>query len=387
MKFKNTFLPPILGLLGLWTALFYSLKLTDVALPPPIETFPTERLPNGELPILWPAPQFSAIDQYGGHMTEQDLRGHVWVADFIFTRCTSACPIMTAKMLLVQKAVPSADVRFVSFSVDPDYDTPAVLRQYAAIWKGDESRWLLLSTTRKMLYHTAAGMRVAIMPTDDQDDPVLHSSLLLLVDQQGQVRRVYNSNTDSALHQLPADIALLTNEEKQVLLPAPNNADRSSSTGEQLFIALGCAGCHHQARIAPPLEGIFGKTVALTDGRTLPVDEAYLRESILDPTAKVVAGYLRLMPNYRSHLTEAQVDQLVAYLQTLGEHRADTQVNPVAAVSPSAAPTTATDPVCGMEISVNTETPHAEHEGKSYHFCSDHCRLMFTKNPARYVTR
>lgn len=387
MKFKETLLPPLLGVIGLWAALFYSLKLADVSLPLPIETFPTERLPNGELPILWSAPQFSAIDQHGRHITEQELRGHVWVADFIFTRCTSACPIMTANMLLVQKATPGADVRFVSFSVDPSYDTPEVLKQYASVWKGDEKRWLLLSTDRKMLYHTAAGMRVAVMPTDDPDDPVLHSSLFLLVDQQGQVRRVYNSSVDSAMRQLPADVVRLVNEDARLPIPEPTNGNSPAAAGEQLFVSLGCAGCHHHARIAPPLTGIFGGAVTLTNGQTVTVDETYLRESILDPTAKVVAGYLHLMPNYRPHLTDTQVDQLVAYLRTLDRNRVHDQVRQTVTLPSSTPLPTQVDPVCGMEISVSNDTPHTEHEGTSYHFCSDHCRTMFTKNPAKYTSR
>jgi protein SCO1/2 len=387
MKFRQTFLAPLLGLLGLWVGLFYSLKIADVSLPPPIEAYPTERLSNGELPVLWPAPQFSAIDQHGRRITNQDLRGHVWIADFIFTRCTSACPIMTAKMILMQKDTPHPEVRFVSFSVDPDHDTPEVLKQYAAIWKGDESRWLLLSTDRKTLYRTAAGMRVAIMPTDDQDDPVLHSSLFLLVDQQGQVRRVYNSSIDDAMRQLPADVALLANGEAWKPIPEPTSSASLAVAGERLFVALGCAGCHHEARIAPPLAGVFGSTVTLTDGSTVTANEAYLRESLLDPTAKIVTGYLGLMPNYRTHLNDTQVDQLVAYLRTLDRSRANDQVNQVTTISSSAPSATMIDPVCGMEISMSNEIPHAEHEGQSYHFCSDHCRAMFIKNPTKYANR
>jgi protein SCO1/2 len=386
MKFKQTFLP-LLGLLGLWTAVFYSLKLADVSLPPPLETSPTERRPNGELPILWAAPKFSAIDQHGRHVTDQDLRGHVWVADFIFTRCTAACPIMTAQMILVQKATSFPDVRFVSFSVDPDYDTPEVLKHYATIWQGDESRWLLLSTDREMLYHTAAGLRVAIMPTDDEDDPVLHSSLFFLVDQQGQVRRVYNGGDDNAMRQLPVDVAVLRSGGALLPIVEPDSDDAPAVAGERLFVALGCAGCHHHARIAPPLEGLFGKTVTLTDGRALPVDEAYLRESLLDPTAKIVAGYLRLMPNYRSHLNDTQVEQLVAYLRAFGEHTPNGPTSSLAASSPPTNLSTALDPVCGMEVRVNNDVPHAEHAGKLYYFCSDHCRRTFTRNSAKYVNQ
>ncbi len=89
--------------------------------------------------------------------------------------------------------------------------------------------------------------------------------------------------------------------------------------GERLFLALGCATCHasgSQAR-GPSLENLFGKMVTLRDGRTVEADEAYVRESILDPAAKIVAGFEPLMPSYRVQLNEEDVIKLIAYLKTL----------------------------------------------------------------------
>ncbi|HWP65860.1 MAG TPA: cytochrome c oxidase subunit II [Candidatus Limnocylindria bacterium] len=93
-----------------------------------------------------------------------------------------------------------------------------------------------------------------------------------------------------------------------------------AALGEQLFQAQGCASCHKAgaAQRGPALEGLYGRSVVLADGRTVVADDAYLRESILDSNAKIVAGYQPLMPTYRGLLTEEQVLQLITYLKGLG---------------------------------------------------------------------
>jgi cytochrome oxidase Cu insertion factor (SCO1/SenC/PrrC family) len=91
----------------------------------------TAARPDGPLPTLWSVPAYQLADQDGKTRTPQDLRGSVWVADFIFTSCKSICPVLTAKMVQVQRAVPDARLKFVSFSVDPERDTPEALHAYA----------------------------------------------------------------------------------------------------------------------------------------------------------------------------------------------------------------------------------------------------------------
>lgn len=97
-----------------------------------------------------------------------------------------------------------------------------------------------------------------------------------------------------------------------------------ASEGEKLFLALGCASCHRsdvQGR-GPMLQGLFGKQVLLETGETVVADESYIRESILDPRARVVAGFKPLMPSFRGIVTEEQLLQLVAYIKSLsGEER------------------------------------------------------------------
>ena len=79
---------------------------------------------DGPLPTLWSVPAYRLVDQNGQTRTAEDLRGSVWVADFIFTSCKSICPVLSAKMVQVQRAIPDARLKFVSFSVDPERDTP-----------------------------------------------------------------------------------------------------------------------------------------------------------------------------------------------------------------------------------------------------------------------
>jgi len=92
----------------------------------------------------------------------------------------------------------------------------------------------------------------------------------------------------------------------------------AGASGEHLFEALGCAGCHRGDTLAkaPILAGLFGSTVKLADGGEVVADEGYLRESILFPSAKVVAGYQPLMPGFRGRITEEQLLELVRHLKT-----------------------------------------------------------------------
>jgi len=93
-----------------------------------------------------------------------------------------------------------------------------------------------------------------------------------------------------------------------------------SATGEKIFSELGCVTCHRtdaQGR-GPNLQGLFGKPVQLEDGRTVTADENYIRESILDPGAKVVHGFKPVMPTFQGIVSEEQLNALVAYVKSLG---------------------------------------------------------------------
>jgi mono/diheme cytochrome c family protein len=104
-------------------------------------------------------------------------------------------------------------------------------------------------------------------------------------------------------------------------LPAPGETVTPASSGEARFQSLGCAACHtaENTDLAPTLVGLFGEPVQLEGGETPTADEAYLRESILNPQAKIVAGYQPVMPSFADQVTEEDLEALVAYIQSLGD--------------------------------------------------------------------
>jgi cytochrome c oxidase subunit 2 len=93
-----------------------------------------------------------------------------------------------------------------------------------------------------------------------------------------------------------------------------------ASSGQKLFQDLACNTCHKSDGTGrgPVLESLFGKQVELQNGQRVTADETYIRESILNPQAKVVAGYQSIMPTFRGLVSEEQVLQLIAYIRSLG---------------------------------------------------------------------
>jgi cytochrome c oxidase subunit 2 len=132
-----------------------------------------------------------------------------------------------------------------------------------------------------------------------------------------------------------------------VTVPGPALGDPMALVGAQLFSNLGCASCHRDdgAGAGPSLVNLYGNEERLADGSTLVADEAYLAESILNPQARIVAGYQPIMPAYQGQLNEDQVNQLVAYIKSISDAGADggssTGDSAGASTDSGAAPTTA----------------------------------------------
>ena len=113
-----------------------------------------------------------------------------------------------------------------------------------------------------------------------------------------------------------------------------------SVAGEKIFAELGCSTCHRsdtQGR-GPNLQGVFGKPVLLQDGRTVTADENYLRESILDPGAKLVSGFKPVMPTFQGLVSDEQLNALVAYVKSLSPAQGAAPATPAVAVPPNQAP-------------------------------------------------
>ncbi len=152
-------------------------------------------------------PDFSLTDQRGRSLTLAGLRDKIWVADFIFTSCVTICPPMTDEMSKLQDEFPIEGVYFVSFSVDPERDTPEVLSRYADRYGADHNSWSFLTGEKEAIYQLAyAGFNLA---AGRQGSEILHSTRFVLVDRAGQVRGYYDSRSKAHLQQLRQDIQTL----------------------------------------------------------------------------------------------------------------------------------------------------------------------------------
>jgi protein SCO1 len=140
-----------------------------------------------QLPVIRAVPEFALTDQNGQTVTNADLRGKIWIADFIFTRCAGPCPLMTARMLEMQKAlVKTPEVKLVSVTVDPEYDTPEVLKAYAEANFADPERWKFLTGDKAVIEKLVTEGFMQHL-SEEGGEPV-HGTMFLIVDGNGMVR-------------------------------------------------------------------------------------------------------------------------------------------------------------------------------------------------------
>ncbi len=171
---------------------------------------PTRRAST--LPVYGAVPPFRLVDQYHRAVVLADLRGAPWIADFIFTRCAGQCPMMTARLLaLTRRLPPEAPVRFVSFSVDPDYDTPEVLAAYARSQGATDPRWRWITGPREEVFRLSReGFHLAAEPTGGtEEEPIIHSIRLVLVDGEGRIRGYYDGTEAAVVDRLVRNVQTL----------------------------------------------------------------------------------------------------------------------------------------------------------------------------------
>ena len=158
---------------------------------------------ENELPIIGQIPSFDLIDQNGESFTLESVKGNVWIADFIFTTCAGPCPIMTERMSTVQHDLIDIDkLKFVSFTVNPDYDTPEVLKKYAKRYDADISTWSFVTGKYEQIQELIAnGFKMG-----DEEEIVFHSTRFALVDHEGNLRGYYSGTEPMDHENLTRDI-------------------------------------------------------------------------------------------------------------------------------------------------------------------------------------
>lgn len=159
------------------------------------------------LPDYGALPDFLLTDHRRQPINQGQLAGSVWIADFIFTRCAGQCPMMSAQLAALQKAFAGVPgIQFISFTVDPDHDTPKILAEYARHYATEATRWRLVTGSKQALYTLAqAGFRLGVGADGSPVEPITHSVRFVLVDQAGHMRGYYDATDDTAMDRLLAD--------------------------------------------------------------------------------------------------------------------------------------------------------------------------------------
>src|SRR5262249_51116415 len=163
------------------------------------------RLANHQLPDDGSVPAFQLVNQENQSFGSEQLRGKIWIADFVYTSCPGPCPMISSRMGEMQKPLKDTGVEFVTFSVDPQHDTPDVLRDYAGKLNAEPGRWNFLTGDKNTIYRLARdGFKLATMDNPQGPGPI-HSTRMILVDRRGSIRGYYDALDADGVTRLLAD--------------------------------------------------------------------------------------------------------------------------------------------------------------------------------------
>ncbi|WP_229734028.1 SCO family protein [Pontibacter amylolyticus] len=158
-------------------------------------------------------PVFEFTSQQGQAISQNELDGNIYVADFFFATCPDICKEMSSQMVRVQEAFHDEEqVKLVSFSVNPEHDTPEVLREYGERYNADPAKWYFLTGDREKIYNLAQkGFYLPVMKVEGQQD-FIHSEKFMLVDKDRYVRGIYDGTDKEDVDRLILEIKVLLDE-------------------------------------------------------------------------------------------------------------------------------------------------------------------------------
>lgn len=164
---------------------------------------------------------FSFLNQYGETIALDSVKGRVFVAEYFFTTCATICPKMTEQMTRVQAAFKGNDnVKILSFTVNPDYDTVAILNAYAQKYEAQQGQWYFLTGTKEDLYSLARTSFFVLKPAEaanlgDAGSDFIHTNNFVLVDQQLRIRGYYDGTDPNSVSELIEAMKWLLEEGKK----------------------------------------------------------------------------------------------------------------------------------------------------------------------------
>ena len=169
------------------------------------------------LPEISTINPFSLTNQFGKKITLNDMKGRPWLADIIFTRCPTVCPRMTQTFGKLRAKLP-ATLRYVSLTTDPAHDTPAVMKAFAEAHGSNDANWHFLTGPKADLMRLAIDdLKLISVPKeegerDNPNDLFVHSSLYILVDAKGRVRKSFEHDATNLLQQVKVTLKRLEAE-------------------------------------------------------------------------------------------------------------------------------------------------------------------------------
>lgn len=173
-----------------------------------------ERMGRRTMANYGTVPQFEFTNQNGQPFGSAQLQGKIWIADFIFTSCPGPCPMISSRMSELQRPLEKSDVHLVSFTVDPETDTPEVLRGYAERLHAREGRWDFLTGPEAPLYGLIkSGFKLGVSDGAEELGVPVHSTRAALVDRTGTIRGYYDMTAPDAVTKLLADTSHLLREQ------------------------------------------------------------------------------------------------------------------------------------------------------------------------------
>lgn len=197
-----------------WKATLILIPLVTAGLLFWLRQVQVNHLSNRPLPSLGTAPEFELVNQDAQPFGSEQLAGKIWIADFIFTTCPGPCPIISTRMSELQRPLEKSDVHLVSFTVDPEKDTPEVLRAYADKLRKEPLRWDFLTGSRDTIHSLSRdGFKLGLSDGAEEDGGPVHTTRFVLVDRRGTIRGYYDAMGVDTVTKLLADTNHLLREQ------------------------------------------------------------------------------------------------------------------------------------------------------------------------------
>jgi len=198
----------------IWKAMLVAIPIVTLALLLWLRQLEVNALRQRSVSSYGTVPEFMLLNQDGHNFGSAQLRGKIWIADFIYTTCPGPCPMISSRMSELQKPIGKTDVHLVSFSVDPAKDTPQVLRGYAEKLQAEPGRWDFLTGPQSTIYNLSRnGFKLAVSDGSDEKGIPVHSTRMILVDRRGAIRGYYDAAEPDAVTKLVADTTHLLREQ------------------------------------------------------------------------------------------------------------------------------------------------------------------------------